>query len=157
MTVHDFADRDDAFGFRQVDYDVIQHLPIIRETWTLSLHGRASTTHQKGSQEIPFFMLPALGGGTDLRGFDSWRFRDRNSLLLQAEWRIMASRYLDTAVFFDAGKVASRASDLDLHGMKSDYGFGVRFHGPFATPLRIDLARSNEKRFALVFSTSAAF
>jgi hypothetical protein len=157
VTFHDFADHDDAFGFRQVNYEVIQHLPIVRETWALSLHGRASTTQRKGSEEIPFFMLPALGGGSDLRGFDSWRFRDRNSLLLQAEWRIMASRYLDTAVFYDTGKVASRVSDLDLHGMKSDYGFGLRFHGPFATPLRIDLARSNERSFALVFSSSAAF
>ena len=28
----------------------------------------------------------------------SWRFRDQNSLLLQAEWRIMVNRYLDTGV-----------------------------------------------------------
>lgn len=32
-------------------------------------------------------MLPSVGGGSSLRGFASWRFRDRNSLLLQAEWR----------------------------------------------------------------------
>ncbi len=35
-------------------------------------------------------------------------------------------------------------SDLDFDGLKSDYGFGVRFHGPFATPLRIEVARSRE-------------
>jgi outer membrane protein assembly factor BamA len=104
---------------------VIQHLPIFREAWTLSLRGRASTASSKDGQEIPFFMLPALGGGSDLRGFDSWRFRDRDSLLLQAEWRIMVNRYLDTAVFYDAGTVAKRFSDLDLHGMKSDFGFGA--------------------------------
>jgi hypothetical protein len=28
--------------------------------------------------------------------------------------------------------------------MKSDYGFGVRLHGPFATPLRIEVAKSPE-------------
>ena len=33
---------------------------------------------------------------------------------------------------------------LDLDGLKSDYGFGVRFHGPFATPLRVEVARSPE-------------
>src|SRR5262249_31896573 len=33
VTVHDFADRDDAFGFDQVNYEVIQHLPILREAW----------------------------------------------------------------------------------------------------------------------------
>ena len=53
-------------------------------------------------------MLPSVGGGSSLRGFSSWRFRDSNSLLLQAEWRIMVNRFLDTAFFYDAGKVAAQ-------------------------------------------------
>ena len=89
-------------------------------------------------------MLPALGGGSTLRGFASWRFRDRNSLLLQAEWRVLANRFLDMALFYDAGKVTARPKDISLDGLKSDYGLGFRFHGPAATPLRIELARSNE-------------
>ena len=64
--------------------------------------------YDKDGQQIPFFMLPALGGGSSLRGYSSWRFRDQNSLLLQAEWRIMVNRYLDMAFFYDAGKVAPR-------------------------------------------------
>src|SRR5262245_19091960 len=101
-------------------------------------------------------MLPSVGGGSSLRAFSSWRFRDRNSLLFQAEWRIMVNRFLDTAVFYDAGKVTSRTSDFDFNGLKSDYGFGVRFHTPFATPLRIEFAKGNEL-FNIVFSSSAAF
>ena len=102
-------------------------------------------------------MLPALGGGSSLRGYSSWRFRDQNSLLLQAEWRIMVNRYLDLAFFYDAGKVAARTSDLDLDGLKDDFGFGFRFHGPFATPLRVELARSRESSFSFIFSSSASF
>jgi len=101
-------------------------------------------------------MLPSLGGGSTLRDYSSWRFRDRNNLLLQAEWRIMANRFLDTAVFYDAGKVSSRTSDLDLKHLKSDFGFGVRFHSLLATPLRIEVARSNEGT-TLIFSSSAVF
>ena len=67
----------------------------------------------------------------------------------------MVNRFLDTAFFYDAGKVTARTEDLDFDGLKSDYGFGVRFHGPFATPLRVELARSNEG-LRLVFATSAA-
>jgi hypothetical protein len=156
VTGHDFHDRDDRFGFRQVDYEVIQHVPILRETWVLSLHGLAQTTWGKQDQQVPFFMLPSLGGGSNLRGYSSWRFRDRNSLLLQAEWRIMANRFFDTAVFYDTGKVAARTSDLDLNHLKNDYGFGARFHTPFATALRIDVARSREGT-SLVFATSSAF
>lgn len=156
ITGHDYTDNDSRFGFRQVDYEAIQHIPILRETWVISLRGVASTTWQKDGQQVPFYALPSLGGGSNLRGFSSWRFRDQNSLLLQAEWRIMVNRFLDTAVFYDGGKVAARRSDLDFDGLRNDYGFGVRFHSPFATVFRVDVARSREGT-RLVFATSPAF
>ena len=156
-TLHDYSDSDDAFGFRIAEYEGIAHLPILREAWVLSFHGRVQHASEKDGQQIPFFMLPALGGGSSLRGYASWRFRDQNSLLLQAEWRIMVNRYLDLAFFYDAGKVAARTSDLDLDHLKDDYGVGIRFHGPFATPLRLEIARSRESSFSLIFSSSASF
>jgi Omp85 superfamily domain len=156
VTFHQYYDPDAAFGFQQIDYEAIQHIPILREAWVISLRGRASTTNTSAGQEIPFFMLPSLGGGSTLRGFSSWRFRDRDSLLLQAEWRIMVNRFFDSAFFFDAGKVTAHKSDLDFNGLRSDYGFGLRFHGPFNTPFRVDLARSNEG-LRVVFGTSSAF
>lgn len=156
ITLHDFRDNDSEFGFRRVDYEAIQHIPILREAWVLSLRGRVSTALDKSGEQIPFFMLPSVGGGSSLRGYSSWRFRDENSLLLQAEWRIMANRYLDAAFFYDAGKVTARRSDLDFDGLKSDFGFGVRLHSPFSTPLRIEVAKSREGH-ALIFSSSAAF
>jgi len=156
VTGHDYTDRDDALGFRQVDYEAIQHIPILRESWVVSLHGLATTTWNKTDQALPFYMLPSLGGGSTLRAFSSFRFSDSNSLLLQAEWRIMANRFFDSAVFYDAGKVAARRSDLDLKDLKSDYGFGVRFHAPMATVLRVDVARSNEGT-RVVFAVSPVF
>ena len=156
-TLHDHKDQDDNFGFQMVEYEAIAHLPILREAWVLSFHGRMQHANEKDGQQIPFFMLPALGGGSSLRGFSSWRFRDQNSLLLQAEWRIMVNRYLDMAFFYDAGKVAARTSDLDLKHLKDDFGFGLRFHGPFATPLRVELARSRESSLSFIFSSSASF
>jgi hypothetical protein len=156
ITGHDYNDREKAFGFQQVDYEVIQHVPVLRETWVFSFRALARTTFDKDGQVTPFFMLPYLGGSSTLRGYDSLRFRDRNSLLLQGEWRIMASRYLDSAVFYDAGKVTARPSDLDFDGLKHDYGFGLRFHGPISTPLRLELARGSDG-LSLVVSTSAVF
>lgn len=144
VTVHDYTDTSHDFGFDQVDYEAIQHVPILREAWVLTFHGLVQTSYEKGDQEVPFFLLPSLGGGSTLRGFSSWRFRDRNSLLLQAEWRIMANRFFETAVFYDAGKVAARTSDLDFNSLQHDYGVGFRFHGPTATVLRVDLAHSDE-------------
>jgi hypothetical protein len=156
VTLHDYADRDERLGFRQLDYEAIQHVPILREAWVISLRAIARTTYVKTGQQVPFFLLPYVGSGSTLRGFTSHRFRDQNGLTLQAEWRIMANRFMETAVFYDTGKVAARREDLDLHGLKSDYGFGVRFHGPFVTPLRIEVARSPEGS-RLVVSTHGIF
>jgi hypothetical protein len=156
VTGHDYTDRDKNFGFQQTDYEIIQHLPILRETWVLAFHALAQTTHTKSNQQIPFFMLPSVGGGSSLRGYPSWRFRDRDSLLLQAEWRIMNNRFFDSAFFYDAGKVASRPSDLDFNHLKSDFGFGLRFHSPLATPLRVEIAKSKEG-LSFVFSAGPVF
>jgi hypothetical protein len=156
VTLHDYADKDERFGFRRVDYEAIQHIPILREAWVISLRAIARTDYNKPGQEMPFYLLPYLGSGHSLRGFISHRFRDQNSLLLQGEWRIMANRFMDTAVFYDAGKVTARRQDLDFNDLKHDYGFGVRLHGPFATPLRIEVARSTEGT-RLVVSTTPIF
>lgn len=156
LTYHDFTDPDDAFGFWQADVEAIQHIPLVREAWVLSFHGLVETTYLKTDQQVPFFMLPSLGGGSNLRAFASWRFRDRNSMLLQAEWRVMVNRFVDMAVFADAGKVTAHRSDLNLDNLKMDGGLGFRFHGPLATPFRLDLAKGNEG-FAIVFGASAVF
>ena len=156
-TLHDYSDRDNAFGFRFAEYEAIEHIPILRETWVLSFRQRVQTVYDKDGEQTPFFMMPAVGGGSSLRGFSSWRYRDRNSLLLQAEWRIMINRYLDLAVFYDTGKVETRRSDLDFDRLKSDWGVGVRFHGPFATPLRVDFSHSRESSLSFTFATGASF
>jgi hypothetical protein len=156
VSLHTYVDNDDLYSFRRVDYEAIQHVPLGRDRWVLSLRGKVETTDTAGGQVLPYFMMPSLGGGSDLRGFGSWRFRDRHSLLLQAEWRVLVNTFLDTAIFYDAGKVASRTADLDFTGLKSDYGIGFRLHGPLATPVRIDLAKGNEG-FHVVFSSSAVF
>ena len=128
VTGHDFADQDSRFGFQQIDYEAVQHIPILRETWVVSLRGRAETTLGKDDQQVPFYLMPSLGGGNSLRGYSSWRFRGRNSLLLQGEWRFIVNRAFETALFYDAGKVEERSKDLDLDDLITDYGFGARFH-----------------------------
>jgi hypothetical protein len=69
---------------------------------------------------------------------------------------VIVNRFLDMALFYDAGRVAARRSDLTSGPLKSDYGVGFRLHGPYATPLRVELAKSNEG-LAIVFSAKAAF
>lgn len=155
-TLQDYSDPDHAFGFQQLNYEVIQHIPLVREAWVISLHGLLQNAYEKGGEQIPFFMLPAIGGGDDLRAYASWRLRDRTSLLLQAEWRVIVNRFLDMAVFYDTGRVAHGMNDLTLTNLKYDAGLGFRFHGPMATPLRIELAKGPEG-FQMVWAASHAF
>jgi hypothetical protein len=155
-TWQDFSEPDHAFGFQQLNYEVIQHIPLVREAWVISLHGLLQNAYEKDGQQIPFFMLPAIGGGDDLRAYASWRLRDRTSLLLQAEWRVIVNRFLDMAVFYDTGRVAHGMNDLQLNDLKYDAGLGFRFHGPLATPLRIELAKGPEG-FSMVWAASHAF
>ncbi len=153
---HNYADRDDTYTFDRLDGEIVQHLPLLRENWVVSLHGLVQTTLDD-DDTVPYFLMPSLGSGSTLRAFQSWRFRDRHSLLLQAEWRWIPNRTgFDVALFADAGKVTSRRSDLDLERLKSDFGIGFRFHGPAFTPLRIEFAKGNEG-LQIVFAGSAAF
>ena len=156
VTFHDYSDTDKTYSFRRLDGELIQHLPILRETWVLSFRGRVQSVLDN-EDVVPHYLLPYLGSGSTLRGYPTGRFRDRHALLTSAEFRWIPSRLaLDMALFFDAGKVASRRADLDFNDLKTDWGIGARFHGPTATPLRLEMARGSEG-WRLVISSSAAF
>ena len=156
ITYHTFAESDDTYGFDRIDGEIVQHVPILRETWVVSLRGLVQTTLDDDDR-VPFFLMPSLGSGSTLRAYPSSRFRDRHSLLLSGEFRWIPNRLgIDMAIFYDAGKVTPRWNDLSLDGLKSDVGVGVRFHTPLATVLRIELAKGSEG-FNLVFAGSAAF
>lgn len=156
LTYHNYADRDSVFSFDRLDGEIVQHVPILRENWVVSLRGLVQTTLDD-DDAVPYFLLPSLGSGSTLRGYPSWRFRDRHSLLMSGEFRWIPNRLgLDMAIFYDAGKVTTRRQDLSLDGLKSNVGIGIRFHSPVATPLRIELAKGSEG-LNLVFAGSAAF
>jgi outer membrane protein assembly factor BamA len=156
LTVHDYADPDDAFSFSRLDATVIQHIPILKETWVLSVRGRLQTTLDD-NDVVPYFLLPSLGGGSVLRGYHTGRFRDRHALVTTAEWRWFPNRTaFDVALFFDAGTVASRRAELWSQRMATNWGIGARFHGPADTPVRAEIAHGADG-WKLVFGSQAAF
>lgn len=156
LSYHNYADRDSTYSFDRLDAEIVQHVPILRENWVLSFRGLMQTTLHDDDL-VPYFLLPSLGSGSTLRGYSSWRFRDRHSVLATGEFRWIPSRLaLDMAIFYDTGQVAAERDGFQLRQLKSNVGFGVRFHGPLATPLRIELARGSEG-MRLVFAGSAAF
>ena len=151
-----YFDPDHTYTFDRLQGEIVQHVPILRENWVVSLHGVARVTLDE-QYTVPYFLLPALGSSSTLRAYPSWRFRDRHSLLMSGEWRWMPNRrFLDVAIFYDAGKVAGRLEDLNFKDLSHDAGVVVRVHGARTTWLRIDVAKGSEG-FNLVFSGSAPF
>ena len=78
-------------------------------------------------QTVPFYLEPTLGGNDFLRGFERYRFYDQSSLLLTAEhrWHLFSGGH--AAIFAEAGKVAPKATQLNLAKAKYAGGIGFRF------------------------------
>ncbi len=152
----DYQQDGDGFNFSRVDIDARQFVPILRENWVIAVRALLSFTDAASGEDVPYFMMPSLGGGSDLRSYSSFRFRDRNRMLLSAEYRWTPSHFLDMAFFYDAGKVASDRSDLDFDNLKRSYGIGARFHTLSANVLRIEYARGDEGG-RIVFAAGPSF
>lgn len=144
-TLHDYRQQNEGpYSFQQVDAIARQVIPILHGNWVLDLSARMSTTMSGDGDTAPFFLMPYLGGGRNLRGYKSYRFRDRHTLVVTGEYRWYAQEWVDMAVFYDGGKAVSSRSDLNLDGLRSNVGIGIRFHAPRAMALRVEVAVGNE-------------
>jgi len=159
----------DRFSFRRLDLEAQQRFALFGPLRRLTLHGLVSITSTDAGQEVPFYLQPTLGGkwnlqsvhedliGSDgtqatLRGFRNFRFRDRNLLLLQAEYRIPLWGPVDASVFADAGKVTNRRADLGLADLRHNFGFSLSvMRGP-ATAARVDVGLGGEEGFQVFFT-----
>jgi outer membrane protein assembly factor BamA len=140
-----FSDRTfDHYTFQRVEGEASQFIPFLHENWVIALRARAAASFTADGDFVPIYLLPALGGGHSLRGYDDYRFMDRDAFLANAEYRWRVFGALDGALFYDAGNVAPRFGDLDFTHLKTAYGLGFRLHSDTATFLRFDVARGSE-------------
>jgi hypothetical protein len=130
------------YSFRRYEVEGLQTLPFGDGLWTVVLRGWGVFANASPDQEIPFYLMPALGGASTLRGYSNYRFHDRHLLLANAESRLALFPHVDAAVFVDAGTVAARVSDLGFD--RTAYGFGFRLHTHKSTIGRVDVARNDE-------------
>jgi hypothetical protein len=132
------------FSFSSQEYEVVQLVPLVREQFVLAARGVMRLTTPDNGHTVPVMIAPTLGSGSSLRGFATRRFTDRNSLLLTGEYRWRPSRYLDMAIFLDAGQVAADRHEFRASALETNWGVGARFHGPNFTAFRLDVARGRE-------------
>lgn len=147
----------DRYGFRRFEVDLQQYVPFLNDRRVLAFHALLSASEASAGQTVPFYLMRSLGGPNDLRGFRRHRYRDRNLLLLQAEYRWEVFTAVDAALFFDAGQVAPRVGDLSLERLEKDYGIGFRFGSINGVFLRIEGAFGSRDGKRLIFSFGHVF
>jgi len=73
--------RNGAYDFTRVEADVRQYVSAFAERRVLALRLFASTSTAEPGNDIPFYLMPSLGGHDSLRGFRDYRFRGPHALL----------------------------------------------------------------------------
>jgi hypothetical protein len=155
--------------FHRWETEVQQQIPGFRPGQRLTLHGFLASTNSEA--DVPFYMLYTLGGsgglksfrrdllGTDgtratLRGFRNYRFRDRDLVLMQAEYRIPVHRNVHTTVFVDSGQVAPRTSEL-FKDLRTSTGFSLSYVRRGRTLGRMDVGFGGGEGVHLFWSFGA--
>ncbi len=75
---------------------------------------------------VPFQLMPSLGGQNLLRGYFAGRFRDRRVVAAQGEIRFPLWRRLGGVLFGGLGQVAARDDPIAINRLHYTSGFGLR-------------------------------
>lgn len=107
--------------------------------------------------QVPFQLLPALGGGELFRGWFLGRLRDRTLLAVEAEYRVALALRWAVVAFGSVGRVAPRFNELLFDHVRGAFGGGVRFavRPENRANFRLDVAYGSE--FNVYFQFREAF
>lgn len=131
-----------AYSFTRYDLETARFIPVAGRRGVLVVHWWGSFTDTSGGDQVPFYLMPSLGGNNTLRGYADYRFHDRHMMVANVESRWALMPHVDGALFFDAGNVGARVKDLDFD--RTSWGFGFRVHSARSTLVRIDVGKSDE-------------
>lgn len=99
--------------------------------------------------DVPWNMLPDLGGSSAMRGYIKGRYRDKQMMMGQVEYRLPIFQRYGMVFWGGVGSVADKVSDLNEELLTS-YGTGFRFKLKDNINLRLDIGvGENETNFYL--------
>jgi hypothetical protein len=158
VTMRKYSDRTlDLYSFTQVDVLVQHFVPIFDKKRVFAFQTGLTTTTTTEGQEVPFFMRPTVGGNRTLRSVSEYRFRDKNGLWMNAEYRWEAFGLMDMALFTDFGTVAPTPSALDFSDLKHGYGIGFRLKTAQNVFFRFDIATGADEGVQYIIRYSRSF
>ena len=144
------------FGFNRFWADV-RHYIKLSKTQNHILALQAFGHFNSG--EPPFKQMAQLGGD-QMRGYFFGRFRDRQMLSLQTEYRSPLLFWRLSAVgFVGMGRVANQVNELSLNGLKPSFGGGLRIMVDKVDRLnvRIDMGFGEDGNNGIYFGLTEAF
>ena len=108
---------------------------------------------------IPLRSLASLGGANSMRGYYAGRFKDKQQLVLQSEYRMPVYKRFGAVVFLSMGDVGNTPTDFALPDFKYSFGGGVRFalNKSEKMNLRLDYGIGQGKNSGLYFQLGEAF
>lgn len=136
---------DSRLSYFRYETELEGRMPVARGRSELVAQGRAELTRpQAGSEPVPFFLQPHIGGSSTLRGFSVDRFYGRNLVLATFEYRNQIHPNIQSYVFFDEGQIFDVTSDLQWLNWHRNYGVGFRLGGKRGTGMRFEVGKGNE-------------
>lgn len=78
------------------------------------------------SGNVPLRSLANFGGSNSMRGFYDGRYRSKNQVVAQAEYRVPLFWRIGAVGFVGVGNVGSELGDLNFNELKYSYGGGLR-------------------------------
>lgn len=139
-----------AFGNIELTYS------IYRSWWkggvlAMRIHGMFST-----GRNIPWGMLPSMGGSYNMRGYYDGRYCDRNEADITVELRQHVWRRNGIALWIGAGQVFPRFNELRWNHVLPSWGVGYRWEFKRNINIRLDLG-FGRKSSNFIFSINEAF
>jgi len=110
------------FTFSIITLNLRKYIPIFKDH-VLAL--QTLIINQNG--DPPFIAMAQLGGERNMRGYYEGRYRNKNLLQFQAEYRLPLFWRFGMVLFAGAGNVADQFKTLWNNPFHLSYGLGVRF------------------------------
>lgn len=138
------------YGWIEEEVDVRGYAPLGSPRTSLLVRARGQfKTPKGGGSQIPFYDLSWLGGRKYLRGYDTYRFRGNNVLLLSTELQqtvhsITGVRGVDLFASADAGQVWMGSKGVGLRTWHSGLGGGLQYRHSRHLAARVEVSRGDE-------------
>lgn len=113
------------FEYQAYSFDLRRYFSLNEDIDVLAVQVNSTFT---GGNDIPFYKLPKLGGGSFLRGISNASvYTDRQMMYSQIEYRRIIYGIFGAVAFVGIGDVANEINDFQLSEFKYAGGLGLRF------------------------------